>query len=317
MRGPDVSIVVPVFNNAATLDELIDRIVRVLEANETSFELIMVDDASTDHSYAILRHRAAADPRLRTISLIRNSGGNAARCAGFDLARGDRVVCLDADLENDPDDIPVLLAALDRGYDLVCGVRHNRPSQRWRRFASRLFNSYARRQLGTAVHDLGCGMRAMDASVVQGLAAEGDARRFLTPLLLRRAQRITEVPIRGPLSARSSRYTFLTLVGVALDFYLVSARRPFLMTGLSAAAAFGVGLMLALVAAFKTSLPLLLLGAVLAVGGALGALLSLMGEFLQRVYQLHQGIPFYELRPQAAPELESEAFSVPERTRRR
>ena len=130
MSDLELSVVVPVYDSASTLEELVDRLIRVLEEQSLSFELILVDDGSADASLEILRRRAAADGRVRAIALTRNFGGQAARCAGFDLVRGRRTVCLDADLENLPEDIPALLAALDRGADLACGVREGRTRAR-------------------------------------------------------------------------------------------------------------------------------------------------------------------------------------------
>lgn len=290
MSSLDLSVVIPVFNNATTLNELLDRIIAVLEPRRESFEIILIDDGSRDDSLSILRARAAKDPRIRPLALVRNFGSQAAACAGLDHIRGRRMVSLDADLENCPEDIPALLAPLDQGYDLVCGYRETRDAP-WltRQLPSMLMNAYIRRQVGTQVRDLGCGMRAIQAWVVRDLESEGEQRRMLTPIILRRARRVAEVPIRPGTKQRASAHSFLSLLGMAVDFYLVSARRPFLVTGLAAAATFGIGILTFLVGST-------LAGLILLVGGALGALASLLGEYLQRTYQLVQRVPFYKLR---------------------
>lgn len=301
MTTPDVSVVVPVFNNASTLDELIDRLVATLDDAGLHFELIFVDDGSRDESFELLTRRAGADPRIRPFALARNFGSQSAICAGFDRVQGRRAACLDADLENYPEDIPALLAPLDQGHDLVCGVREQRRDP-WlmRRVPSAFMNWWVRRRTGSSVRDIGCGMRAMDARILRNLAAEGEHRRLVTPMLLRRARSVVEVPIRHRPSSLRLGHTFLTLLGIAGDYYLLTARRPFLVSGLLAAAAFGVALLVAAIALSLAS-PLLGIAAlVLAAGGVLGGLLSLVGDYVQRVYQLGQGIPFYQLREEDA-----------------
>lgn len=314
MSSVDLSVVVPVYNNEATLDELIDRLVAVLEPLGLSFELIFVDDGSSDRSWEILRRRAAAEPRLRAYAMKRNFGSQAAICAGFDLVRGKRTVCLDADLENLPEDIPALLAALDRGYELACGVREARQGS-WlrRRLPSALFNAFVRRQIGTTVRDIGCGMRAMESHLIHDLAAEGEKRRLITPLLIRRARSVVEVPIRHQPSGAPGGHSFLTLLGIAVDFYLLTARRPFLIAGLVSAAGGAAGVALLLWALAGGGFPVAVVGLVLAVGGLLGGLVSLLGEYVQRSYQIGQGLPFYDLRP---PEEHEERKEVSDPSRR-
>lgn len=288
--APDLSVVVPVFENTDTLNELIDRLVAVIEKLGLDFELVFVDDGSRDGSLELLKARALADPRVRPFSLTRNFGSQAAICAAFDLVRGKRTVCLDADLENFPEDIPRLLEPLDQGHDLVCGVRANRgDSWLFRRLPSKLLNAYVRYQTGTDVNDIGCGMRAMESFVVHDLASEGERRRLITPLLLSRARSVTEVQIEHKPKGVPGGHSFLTLLGIVLDYYLLTAHRPFLVTGLMSLVAGGIGALLLLAGA-------VLPGLVAGVGGALGVLLSLVGEYVQRIYQLGQGLPFYQLR---------------------
>lgn len=296
MSAPELSVVVPVYNNAATLEELLDRIVRVLDERGAEFEIVLVDDGSRDRSGEIIKRRAADDPRIRPYALTRNFGSQAAICAGFDLVRGRRTVCLDADLENYPEDIPLLLEALDRGHDLACGVREQRSdSLLQRRLPSTLLNAYVRHRIGTTVRDIGCGLRAMDSRVIHNLEAEGEGRRLVTPLMLKRARSVVEVPIRHRPKSEPGGHSFLTLLGIALDFYMLSARRPFLIGGITSLALFAVGSVL-LVAAWMAAAPRLAIGALLLLAaGFVGALLSLVGEYAQRIYQLDQGIPFYEL----------------------
>jgi len=299
---PEFSVVIPVFNNAATLSELIDRLVRVLESIPITFELIFVDDGSRDDSLTILQRHAAADSRIRPFALTRNFASQAAVCAGFDQVRGRLAMCMDADLENLPEDIPRLLEPLGRGYDLVCGYREARP--RARLLPSRIINAYVRHKTGTQIRDLGCGMRAFESWVVQDLAADGEKRRLLTPLFLERARRVTEVPLRvgtarhaTPPKGRAG-HSYLTLLGIAADYFLLTARRPFLVLGI----AFGlVGGTVSLVMSALDPLTAM----VTLASAWLGVLGCLLGEYCQRLYHLSQGTPFFQLR-----DLDHEAAAI-------
>lgn len=293
MSTPDLSVVVPVFNNATTLPSLLDRQIRVLEGLGTSFEMIFVDDGSRDGSLAVLQARAADDPRIRVFPLVRNFGGQAAVCAGFDQVRGRRTVLMDADLENLPEDIPKLLAALDDEHDLVCGVRvDRRDSWLWRRLPSKLMNAYVRRQTETRVRDIGCAFRAMDSRIVQNLGAEGEHRRMLSPLLLRRARSVVEVPVRHEPKEARGGHSFLSLLGIAMDYYLLTAKRPFLVTGVLSGLTLLVGLATVVFSLGAQLMP----GLVLGVGGGLGAIASMVGEYVQRSYQIGQGLQYYKLQ---------------------
>lgn len=286
----DLSVVIPVYNNASRLDELIDRLLAVAEPIGRSFEIIFVDDGSSDDSLTILRARAARDAHIRVFALVRNFGSQAAACAGFDLVRGRRTVCMDADLENCPEDIPVLLEPLDRGYDLVCGYRQARRAPLLgRRLPSWLMNFYVRRRMRTSIRDVGCGMRAFQSWVVRDLEAEGESRRLLTPVMLRRARKVTEVALRPGVTERSGGHSFMTLLGIAADYFMLTARRPFLISGLVSLAAVAGGATLLL---FGPKLA----GLAIVTSGLLAGLLSLVGEYCQRLYQLVQGTPFYTLR---------------------
>lgn len=282
----DLSVVIPVYNNVATLDELLDRLLAVLEPSGLVFEIVLVDDGSRDASLAVLQARAARDARIQPFGLVRNFGSQAAICAAFDLARGARVIAMDADLENCPEDIPVFLEQLERGYDLVCGYREFR-SAPWltRRLPSVLMNRYVRRQTGTDIHDFGCGMRGFQGWVVRNLAVDGEARRLLTPLFLRRARTIIEVPLRRGAKYKSGGHSFLSLLGMAADYYMLTARRPFLVAGLIALASITSGIVSVLLGHTTA-------GLVMLVSGLLGLPLSLLGEYFQRLYHLGQGVPF-------------------------
>jgi len=285
----DLSVLVPVYNNASTLKELLDRLLAVLQARRLSFEIVLVDDGSTDSSLSILRARAGRDARIRVFALVRNFGSQAASCAACDQARGRRIVHIDADLENLPEDIPRLLDRMDEGFDLVCGYRDRRGSVLTRRWPSRLVNAYVRYQTQTPIRDVGCGLRAFEARLVENLAEEGEARRLMTPVLLRRARRLAQVPVRYRQKGNRGGHSFFSLLAIASDYYMVSARRPFLVSGFLASGAVVAGVIM-------VAAGLLLAGLIVGVTGVLGAGISLLGEHLHRIYQLVQRRPFYELQ---------------------
>jgi hypothetical protein len=196
---------------------------------------------------------------------------------------------------------------LNRGYDLVCGYRENRRAP-WltRRFPSALMNAYVRRQIGMSVRDVGCGMRSFQSWVVRDLAAEGESRRLLTPLFLQRARRVTEVALRPGSGQKSGGHSFLTLLGIAADYYLLTARRPFLLSGLVSAAIVVVGTALMLFGPMSVGLGV-------TACAFLGGLVSLLGEYCQRLYQLKRKIPFYQLRDLPPEERISEQLPTPRR----
>jgi glycosyltransferase involved in cell wall biosynthesis len=307
----DLSVIIPVYNNAATLDELIDRLVATLGSLPLAFEIILVDDGSKDDSLSMLRARSARDPRIRPFALAKNFGSQAAACAALDQVRGRWVMSMDADLENCPEDIPAFLERLERGYDLVCGYREFRYAPLLtRRLPSWLMNVYVRRKTGAQIHDLGCGMKGCQAWLVHNLEAEGEARRLLPPLLLQRARTVTEVPVRQGAPHESGGHSFLTLFGMAADYYLLSARRPFLVAGLVSACGAAASAIVLLTGATLAAL-------ILATSSGIGLLGSLVGEYCQRIYQLTQGVPFYKLRDLESGHREPRSGELPDDEPRR
>jgi glycosyltransferase involved in cell wall biosynthesis len=195
MGPPRVSIVVPVYNEEESLPVLAEEIGAAMEGVTPDYELLWVDDGSTDGGPAVLARLAAADPRVRVLRLRRNSGQSAALAAGFANARAEVVVTLDADLQNDPADIPRLLAALD-GCDVVCGVRTARQDTWVRRLSSRIANGVRNRLTHEAVTDVGCTLRAARAEHLRRIPVFKGMHRFLPTLLRMEGARVREVPVR-------------------------------------------------------------------------------------------------------------------------
>ena len=293
----DLSIVIPVYNNIKTLDLLREQLVQVIDGLDLTTEVIFVNDGSTDNSLEKLESYRLSDPRIRVIALTRNFGGQAALCAGFDAVRGDRTLCMDADLENLPEDIPALLAPLDDNFDLVCGVRIDRKgSLIRRRLPSKILNRYVRQHIAHSVQDVGCGMRAMDSRLIKNLERDGERRRMLSPLLLSRARSVAEVPIQHGETLVPGGHSFLSLAAIAVDFYMVTSSRIFIVCGTVAIAAFFIATAVLTAAILQQNAVVGLFGLVSLIGAALLGVLSLVGSYIQRMYHLVQNRPFYEVR---------------------
>jgi dolichol-phosphate mannosyltransferase len=191
---PELSVVIPVYNEEENLPILAAEVQGALQAAGRSYEVLYVDDGSTDGSPGILRRLAREDPAVRVIRQRRNSGQSAALEAGFRFARGAVVITLDADLQNDPADIPRLLERLD-AYDVVCGVRANRQDTWMRKVSSRIANGVRNRLTHDAVTDVGCTLRACRAEYLRRVPMFTGMHRFLPTLLKMEGARVTEVPV--------------------------------------------------------------------------------------------------------------------------
>ena len=203
---PALSVVIPAYNEEPNLEACYRELASVAPDLTGTLEIVFVDDGSTDGTPAVLGALAQADPRVRVIRFRRNAGQTAALAAGFRAARGDVVVTMDADLQNDPRDIPRLLAALD-AFDAACGWRVDRRDPWTKRVASRVANAVRRRLTGDGVHDTGCTLKAFRREAVQGLHLYRGMHRFLPALLRLEGFRVTEVPVRHrPRRAGHSKY---------------------------------------------------------------------------------------------------------------
>jgi len=296
-----LSIVIPVFNEAATLHELHHRLTAVLRMIALPYEIVCVDDGSTDGSFAALSAIAAADRTLRIVKLARNYGQTAALAAGFDEARGDTIVAMDGDLQHAPEDLPALLAKLDEGYDVVSGWRERRVDNLWtRRLPSRAANWLIAKISGVELRDFGTTFKAYRAPVVKRIGLYGDLHRFIPALASANGARIAEVPITNvPRPQNRSQYglsrTWRVLADlITVRFLLRYSTRPlhvFAPLGLVSLAA-GIGGGLYVLAkkivtgdpVFLAHGPLLLLSAVLIQSGILLVGLGVLAEILTRIY---------------------------------
>jgi glycosyltransferase involved in cell wall biosynthesis len=239
-----ISVVVPVHDEDRSVELLYDELRAAIEPLHTEWETIFVDDGSTDGTFAALTRLHNAADNVRVVRLRRNFGKAAALVAGFDQARGDVVVTIDGDLQDDPAEIPRLLAKLDEGFDLVSGWKTRRRDPLSRRVLSRLFNMVTSRFSGLRLHDMNCGLKAYRAEVVHGLRLYGELHRFIPVLAHYRGFRIAELPVHHrPREHGSSRYGIERYLRGFLDLLTVSfigryRHRPLHLFG-------GLGLMLA------------------------------------------------------------------------
>jgi glycosyltransferase involved in cell wall biosynthesis len=332
---PDISVVIPLHNEVENVDDLHAQLTRTLEGMGRPYEVLMVDDGSTDGTTARLLQLEAADPRVRVLALRRNFGQTAAFSAGFDHARGAIVVTLDGDLQNDPGDIPAMVAKLESGLDMVCGWRRDRKDSFSRTLPSRVANWVISRATGVRLHDYGCSLKVMRGEVVKGLRLYGEMHRFIPAVASWMGVELAEMPVNHrPRTRGRSKYGLGRTTRVLIDlftvkFLLAYGTRPshfFGKWGLRiGSAGFVVMLYLTWVKFGEgepiQGRPLLQLGVLLFLFGALLLGVGLIAEMLVRIYHESQGKPTYavrELRPgTAAPsEPETEDEREPRRARR-
>lgn len=227
---PDVSVVVPIYNEVESLPHLIEAIASTLSPTEINYELICVDDGSKDGSAELLKQLALTRPHLRAVLLRRNYGQTAAMAAGFKHARGRTIVTLDGDLQNDPADIPMLIAKLDEGYDLVTGWRKNRQDAALTRLLpSKIANWLIRQITGVHVHDYGCSLKVYRAELIADMNLYGELHRFLPALAFIEGARITELPVRHHARRHgSSKYGLGRTFRVVLDLFTIYFMKKFL-----------------------------------------------------------------------------------------
>jgi glycosyltransferase involved in cell wall biosynthesis len=308
--GPTLSIVIPVFNEEENIPLLAEEIRRALDPREVAYEVVAVDDGSTDGTWARLESVRAQDPRWILVGLRRNFGQTAAMSAGFDHARGDVIVTLDGDLQNDPADIPRLLA-LAKDHDVVSGWRKERQDPFLsRRLPSMLANWLISRVTGVRLHDYGCTLKAYRREVVEHLHLYGEMHRFIPAIASWMGISLAEVETHHrPRRFGRSKYGITRTLRVILDlitvkFLLSFATKPIQVFGLLGLFAAGVGIAIggyltALKLAFGAQIggrPLLFLGILLILVGVQFLVMGLLGEMLVRVYHESQRKPIYMVK---------------------
>lgn len=218
-----LSIVVPLFNEEESVEMLLDRLQEVCGDFDFNWEVILVDDGSTDMTWAVVEERKQAMAELRAIKLRCNCGQTAAMVAGFDHSRGQIIVTLDGDLQNDPADIPMLLAKLDEGFDIVSGWRKDRHDHWSRVLPSRIANGLISLTTGVYLHDYGCSLKAYRADCIRQLDCYGEMHRFFPALASMTGAHVTELPVRHH-SRRfgTSKYGFNRIFKVFSDIFAIN-----------------------------------------------------------------------------------------------
>lgn len=294
-----LSVVIPAYNEEENVPILYEKLKKVLDSLGEDYEIIFVDDGSTDGTYQRLKQLAEKDSRLKVIKFKRNYGQTAAMSAGFEHAKGDVIITLDADLQNDPEDIPILLEKLKEGYHVVSGWRKDRKDPFLsRKLPSMVANWLISKITGVHLHDYGCTLKAYRAEMVKDLELFGDMHRFLPALTKRRGAKITEVVVRHhPRMFGRSKYGIGRTVRVLLDIMLVKflneyINKPLYMFGSVGFLLLGLGLFSLFYLIFlKLFLeepigrrPLLILSVLLILAGIQLISTGLLAELLVRIY---------------------------------
>ena len=306
----DLSVVVPLFNEEESLPHLVEQLLQALRPSGERFELVLVNDGSSDRTAEVLEQISREVPELVAVLLRKSYGQTAAMAAGFDVAQGEVIVSLDGDLQNDPADIPMLLAKLRLGYDLVSGWRHQRQDAALqRKLPSRIANRLIGRVTGVKLHDYGCSLKAYRREVLSDMRLYGELHRFLPALAFIEGARITEVKVNH--RARqfgSSKYGIDRTFRVLMDLLTVWFMKRFLTRPMYV---FGFGGLIAMFGSLVASTyllavklmggdignrPLLTLAVVLGLAGIQLFCFGLLGELLIRTYHESQGRPIYRIR---------------------
>jgi undecaprenyl-phosphate 4-deoxy-4-formamido-L-arabinose transferase len=294
---PELSVVVTVLNEEGSVEELYRRTVAALDGRP--FELVVVDDGSTDGTFAALERLHAHDPRVRAVRLNRNFGQHPAMHAGLVRARGDAIVTMDGDLQNEPEDIPKLVAALDRA-DVASGRRVGRHESWARTFPSRLINGLLRRFTGVPISDFGCAFNAYRRTAIVPMLGSIGKQKFTKALVLTSGVSVEEVDVAHAAAGSGSRYSPLRLVRLALHVVAGFWPQPIQWIGVT------LGIVCTLVATIlgvygvvywvrESDFPGPLFGGVgiMFVLGMQGFILALIGEYLGRIQRDVEGRPLY------------------------
>jgi len=315
-KNLQISIIVPFYNEEDNIEELYGQLARVLKGLGVSYELIFIDDGSTDKTHDILIDLFQSDETVKIIILRKNFGQTAALQAGFDHAKGEVVITMDGDLQHDPEDIPKLLAPLEQGFDIVSGWRKERKDHfLLRRFPSWVANRIMRLLSGVKIHDFGTTFKAYKHDVLKGIRLYGELHRFIPALISRTGVKITEVPIKNVVRQKGkSNYGLSRIRKVLFDlmtvkFIISFIDRPLQFFGLIGLVLGGIGFTIALILtmgfyifewSIRDNLGNLILGVFLMILGLQFIMTGLLAEIISRIY-----FTTHEMRIYSVAELKS------------
>ncbi len=309
----DLSVVIPIKDERDNLRPLHDKLRQALDPTGLQYEIVLVDDGSTDGSTEVMETLAATDSHLKVVCLRRNYGQSAAMQAGIDFASGDVFVTMDGDLQNDPADIPHLLEKLQEGYDAVFGLRANRQDHFLiRKAPSHVANWLIRKVTGVQIKDMGCTLRAIRREFAKELPLYGEMHRFIPVLIQHHGGRMVQVPVNHhPRVAGKTKYNLTRTFRVLLDLVTVKfmhsyLTRPMHVMGMLGMISMGLGFVVLMITLWQrflttpytdmTGNPLFLLSALLEIVGVQFISLGLIGEVLTRTYFESQGKRAYTVR---------------------
>lgn len=307
----DLSLIVPVYNEEENLPLLFEAVQTTMKAVKLKWEIILVDDGSKDNSQKVLEDLAEKDSKhVKVLMLRRNFGQTAAISAGIDHAKGDIIIPLDADMQNDPADIPILLEKINEGYDLVSGWRINRQDDFFRTFPSKLANWLISVTTGVHLHDYGCTMKAYRREVLSGFHLYGEMHRFIPVYASADGARIIEIPVHHhPRKFGKAKYGLERTLKVILDLFTVKfltsyAKKPIYLFGGAGLLLGGFGALLLvylfirriffLVSVFES--PLFIIAVMITIMGFQSVLMGLIAELLARTYHESQDKLTYTVR---------------------
>jgi glycosyltransferase involved in cell wall biosynthesis len=307
----DLSVVIPIKDERDNVAKLHEQLRAALDPLRLSHEMVFVDDGSGDGSFQALEDLARRDPLVKVVRLRRNFGQSAALQAGIDWSAGDIIVTMDGDLQNDPADIPLMLAKLAEGYDGVLGLRANRQDHLFiRKIPSLLGNWLIRKVTGVQTKDLGCTLRALRRELAESMPLYGEMHRFINVLAQQAGARLTQIPVRHhPRTAGKTKYTISRAFRVVLDLITVTflhsyLTRPMHIMGLAGLCSMGLGVVSLIITVLMKSYmrtnmtgnPFLLLSAICVLVGVQFISMGLIGELMTRTYFESQGKKAYAVR---------------------
>ncbi len=300
-----LSFIFPVKNEAENLPTLLDRIYAVIKENGYDYEIIAVDDGSQDKSFSILKEVAGKDKKFKVLRFLVNAGQTSAISAGIEYSTGNILIPIDADLENDPRDIPLLLAKMDEGYDVVSGWRKNRWAGKFltRRLPSIIANRMISKITGVRLHDYGCTLKVYRREVIKGVPLYGEMHRFIPAYASWRGAKVTEVPVHyEPRRFGKSNYSISRTFRVLLDLLLIKfldkyMNRPIHFFGGLGFISFGIGTLAGVIAVILkileirsfVSTPLPIFSALFIIVGVQLAAMGIIAEMAMRTYYESQG----------------------------
>jgi glycosyltransferase involved in cell wall biosynthesis len=310
-ENPQVSIVIPFFNEEGNVEEMHRRVKAVMEQTGRTYELIYVDDGSRDRTYELLKEIYDQDPLVRVIKLRRNFGQTAGLQAGFDHARGDVIVSMDGDLQHAPEEIPQFLAKIDEGFDIVSGWRVDRKDNAlMRKFPSRVANRLMGKLVNVKIHDFGTTFKAYRREVVQSIRLFGELHRFIPALISWEGFKITEIPIsninrlKGKSNYGLSRVKRVFFDLLTVKFMVSFIDRPLQIFGVLGVSFGGVGFLIAAVITvgfyffgwnIKENLGNLILSVFLMMLGVFFVMIGLLAEVISRIYFQTHHIRIYSI----------------------